>query len=106
MNLMNFRYIISALLFVIIVSKGNSDAGAKPHIFILHSYQSGHICGQPQHDGILAALHESGLDMNDEIELEAYFMDTKRRNNTPELIEAQAKIALRRIHRFKPDILG
>ena len=32
-------------------------------------------------------------------------MDTKRKNNTPELIEEQARLALEKIHSFRPHVL-
>ena len=42
-----------------IVCVSSHDAGAEPkshpvRLFIVHSYKAGHVCGQPQHDGILA----------------------------------------------------
>ena len=32
-----------------------------PRVFILHSYEANHVCGQPQQDGISAALKEAGF---------------------------------------------
>ncbi len=78
----------------------------KPYkIFILHSYEQGHVCGQPQHEGILAALDELGFNNNDGLDVRTFYMDTKRKNNSPELIEQQAKIALKQIRLFEPKVL-
>ncbi len=38
------------------------SAATIPRIFILHSYESGHVCGQPQHDGFISALRSAGYD--------------------------------------------
>ena len=50
---------------------------------ILHSYEEGYICGQPQEDGLVAALAEAGYVERENLTLKAYHMDTKRKNNTP-----------------------
>ncbi|MBW1721874.1 MAG: hypothetical protein JRJ78_07400 [Deltaproteobacteria bacterium] len=83
-----------------------SSASDTPRsLFILHSYEKGHVCGQPQHDGVIAALKEAGFEEGKNLVLRTYYMDTKRKNNTPELIEWQARIALDMIRDFDPDLL-
>jgi len=57
-------------------------------LFILHSYEAGHICGQPQQDGVLKALAEAGWGADGNLTVQTFFMDTYRTNNTPELIKA------------------
>ncbi len=74
-------------------------------VFILHSYEQGHVCGQPQHDGVLYALRKAGYRLGINLTLKTYYMDTKKKNNTVALIKKQAKIALSRIKRFDPDVL-
>jgi ABC-type uncharacterized transport system substrate-binding protein len=74
-------------------------------IFILHSYEPGHVCGQAQHDGVVAALKAAGFRENVNLEIQSYFMDTKRRNNTAELMEEQADLALEKIGAFKPNVI-
>jgi ABC-type uncharacterized transport system substrate-binding protein len=74
-------------------------------IFILHSYENQHICGQPQHDGVIESLAKKGFVVGKNIELEIYYMDTKRKNNTPALVNEQAEIALQQIKKFQPDVL-
>ena len=104
------RHVLPPSLFIVFflfylvffVVQASSDLPRR--IFILHSYESGHICGQPQHNGVVAALKKAGFDKED-LEIQAYFMDTKRKNNTPELIEEQARIAVEIIRSFRPQVL-
>ncbi|MCB2181708.1 MAG: hypothetical protein KQH63_06775 [Desulfobulbaceae bacterium] len=74
-------------------------------LFILHSYEKNHICGQPQHEGVLAGLEEKGFSVGKNVTLKTYYMDTKSKNNTPALIAEQAEKALALIRQFKPDVL-
>ncbi len=74
-------------------------------LFILHSYEENHVCGQPQHDGVLASLKEKGLGVGESLHVKTYYMDTKRKNNSHELMEKQAEIALSHISDFSPDVL-
>lgn len=83
----------------------NALANNKKRIFIVHSYEDGHICGQPQHDGAIKALKENGWVVGKNIELLMYHMDTKKKNNTRELIEQQGRIALEKIAQAKPDVV-
>jgi hypothetical protein len=81
-----------------------SEPPAK-RLFILHSYESGHICGRPQHDGLLKALAEAGWVPNKNLTVQAYFMDAYRTNNTSEVIKAQGEQAVQNIRQFQPDLL-
>jgi ABC-type uncharacterized transport system substrate-binding protein len=80
-------------------------AAEAERIFILHSYQQADICGQPQADGLIAVLDEAGYKVGEHLVVESYYMDTKRRHNTPELIAEQARLALARIGAFRPRVL-
>ena len=82
-----------------------SQPGEMQRIFILHSYEEDHVCGQPQHDGVIAALAAAGFKENIDFQVRAFYMDTKRTNNTPPLIQLQAQKALAAIKEFKPHIL-
>ena len=73
-------------------------------VFILHSYEIDHVCGKPQSLGVQSALIKAGFGMDD-LEFQSYAMDTKKVNNTPQLIAEQAVIALDKIQQFKPDVL-
>lgn len=90
-------------LFLVLLAQTSSLYAAR--IFILHSYEKDHVCGQPQHDGVVAALRQAGYHEGENLELQVYFMDTKQRNNTPELINREASLARKRIDAFKPDVL-
>jgi len=98
-------FLLIFLLFSsdIFVVKASSDLTRR--IFILHSYEANHVCGQPQHDGVIATLKKAGFKDKENLEIQAYFMDTKRKNNTPELIEEQACLALEKIRSFHPHVL-
>jgi ABC-type uncharacterized transport system substrate-binding protein len=50
-------------------------------------------------------LAEAGLKDNENLRIEAYFMDTKRKNNTDELIREQGRTALEKIRSFRPNVL-
>ncbi len=82
-----------------------ADASGPKRVFILHSYEFGHVCGQPQHDGVIKALKDAGYIPGRNLKLGVYAMDTKRKNNTPALIAEQARIALEKIKEFNPDVL-
>ena len=83
----------------------NASSDIPRKIFILHSYEAGHVCGQPQHDGVIAALEKAGFNKKEGLEIETYYMDTKRKNNTPKLMMVQARKALKKIRSFSPQVL-
>lgn len=76
-----------------------------PRVFILHSYEADHVCGQPQHDGVLSALRKAGFRKEENLVVGAYYMDTKRKNNTDDLIRQQAELARQEMEKFAPDLL-
>ncbi len=102
-TIMYFFLILSAISFY-----GDavfSGTGEKARLFILHSYEQDHVCGQPQHDGIVNGLNSRNFEEGVNLEIGVYYMDTKRKNNTPELMAAQAQKAFEAIERFQPDVL-
>ncbi|UZP66534.1 hypothetical protein N1030_13070 [Desulfovibrio mangrovi] len=74
-------------------------------VFILHSYELEHVCGGPQHVGVLRGLAEGGFTEGVNLVAMAFAMDTKRVNNTPELMRRQAEAAQEAIAAYKPDVL-
>lgn len=98
-----FTCLLSSLILA--VGFAVSSAGNKKRVFIIHSYENGHICGKPQHDGAIKALREAGWFMGKNLEVGVYYMDTKRKNNTPDLIMEQAKLAREAMDRFHPDVV-
>ncbi|WP_271271406.1 ABC transporter substrate-binding protein [Aliamphritea hakodatensis] len=99
-------FIVFALLaFNPSVSQANQVSAKDTYkVFILHSYELDHVCGQPQSAGVTEALNNSGFS-GKRLTIEAYAMDTKRTNTTPQSIAAQAEIALQKISEFQPDVL-
>jgi len=94
-----------AMLLIPLLFTGNALAvDVVKKVFIVHSYEIDHVCGRPQHDGVVQALDEAGFG-EERVDVGVYAMDTKRRYNTPEQIEAQAVIALERIEAFDPDVV-
>ncbi|MEW6536767.1 MAG: ABC transporter substrate binding protein [Candidatus Auribacterota bacterium] len=90
-----------SVLFVPVAAFSNESH----KVFILHSYEENHVCGQPQHDGIVKALASAGFVEGQNLELQTYYMDTKKTNNTPDLIQQQADRAIELIAEFQPDVL-
>jgi ABC-type uncharacterized transport system substrate-binding protein len=89
-----FLPLVALLIFFPLISVFSENQAIK--IFILHSYEANHVCGQPQADGFLKALKGKKL------EIEMYHMDTKRK---PEEQETKVRIAKEKILTFKPDII-
>ncbi len=80
-------------------------ADLQKKIFIIQSYGKNNICGQPQNDGAIKALEDSGWKIGKNLDIAFYYMDTKRKNNTDQLIRQQADRALKKIKIFKPDVI-
>lgn len=99
------RWIVVVLMGLFLVVPLEPPCLYAARIFILHSYERNHVCGQPQHDGVVSALGLAGYHEKENLEIGVYYMDTKRCNNTPELIQQQADLARDRIKAFKPDVL-
>jgi len=74
-------------------------------IYIVESYEKGHVCGEPQAQGIIEALAAGGFKAGENLTIKRYWMDTYRTNATPQAMAAQGKIALGEIAEFKPEIV-
>jgi ABC transporter substrate binding protein len=81
-----------------------SDKPAK-RIYIAQSYEKGHVCGEPQAEGILAALSLAGWAVGRNLTVRSYYMDTYRTNTALEAMQAEGQKALQEIAEFKPDIV-
>ncbi|MFO7753116.1 MAG: ABC transporter substrate binding protein [Desulfobacteraceae bacterium] len=82
-----------------------SPEKALKRVFVVHSYEKNHVCGQPQHDGVMKALEDAGWRPGENMDTAVHYMDTKRKNNTPELIEKQARTARKKIKQYNPDLV-
>jgi ABC-type uncharacterized transport system substrate-binding protein len=74
-------------------------------VFVVESYEKGHICGAPQSEGMLRGLAAEGWKEGKNLTVKSYFMDTYRKNATPELMQAQGEIVLRQIAEFRPHVV-
>ena len=45
--------------FLLGLSVDSASADNRKKVFILHSYEMNHVCGKPQHDGVVHALKQS-----------------------------------------------
>lgn len=92
-----FVFFVCCLVFSTFAQAGD--------VFIVHSYRLDNICGEPQQQGVLESLAEAGFNQGDNLVVHTYAMDTKKVNNTPELIDRQADIVLEKVKEIKPDVL-
>ena len=83
----------------------NVSTQVTKRVFIVASYEQDHICGEPQEEGIIKGLSKSGWFEGMNMVVNRYYMDTKRKNTTPEAMKEQAAIALEQINAFEPDVL-
>jgi putative ABC transport system substrate-binding protein len=74
-------------------------------IYIVQSYEKGHVCGEPQAEGIRDALAAAGWEVGRNLTVQSYYMDTYRTNAAPEAMKAEGQKALAEIAEFKPDIV-
>ena len=92
--------------FAALVLAAAVPAWAGPdRVLVIHSYERGHVCGQPQHDGVLEGLREAGLEPGKDVEVSAFYMDTKRRHTTPEAIRRRALEARERLRQVRPAVV-
>src|ERR1700720_3801077 len=70
-------------------------------VYIVQSYEKGHVCGEPQAEGILEALAAGEWVVGRNLTVRSYYMDTYRTNATPEAMQAQGQKALQEIAEFK-----
>jgi len=103
MKLMSFIGMFVFGLTLVLLSSNTAAAGAiSKRAFIVHSYESNHVCGVPQGNGIESVLREH---FGSSLTVEAQFMDTKTTNSTAEKMRAEAQHVLLAIEAFKPDIV-
>lgn len=101
------RSITATLLFCFTVSVFATSAAAMEanRVFIAASYEKDHVCGFPQEQGVIKGLNKTGWFEGMNLEIKRYYMDTKRKNTTPEAMKREATIVLNQIKKFKPEIL-
>ncbi|OEU70711.1 MAG: hypothetical protein BA863_14585 [Desulfovibrio sp. S3730MH75] len=93
------------LSMVLLCSFALAEVGGPKKIFIVSSYAQDNICGLPQYQGVLEAIASAGYRIDKDVKIYSYAMETKKVNNTPALIEAQAEIVLAEIESVRPDVV-
>lgn len=68
-------FLVISLIFLSGILVVNAATDSPHRVFILHSYEDQHVCGQPQHDGIVAALKKVGFKENENLKIQTYHMD-------------------------------
>src|SRR5262245_20069097 len=74
-----------------------AQAQQSKRIYIVQSYEQGHVCGEPQAEGILQALAENGWANGKNLTVRSYYMDTYRKNAAPEAMQGEGQKALAEI---------
>jgi hypothetical protein len=74
-------------------------------VYIVQSYEAGHVCGEPQAEGELQSLAEGGWAVGRNLTAKTYYMDTYKTNSTPEAMHREGQKALEEIGEFKPDLV-
>lgn len=97
--------LLSAAALSFTTLAANAQAQPAKRIYIVQSYEKGHVCGEPQAEGILDALGAGGWEVGRNLTVQSYYMDTYRTNATPEAMKAEGQKALAEIAEFKPDIV-
>jgi putative ABC transport system substrate-binding protein len=106
-----FARLLSAALFVSLGALALLTAGpaysANPpkRVYIVQSYEAGHVCGEPQAEGELQSLAVGGWTVGRNLEVKTYYMDTYKTNTSPESMLREGQKALQEISEFKPDLV-
>ena len=101
------RIITVTLLLCLVISLFTTVAVAKEvkRVYLVASYEEGHVCGLPQDQGVIKGLNKLGWFEGMNLDVKRYYMDTKRKNTTPEAMKKEADIILGQIKEFKPEIV-
>jgi ABC-type uncharacterized transport system substrate-binding protein len=97
--------ILAALALQLTAFAAMAQSQPAKRIYIVQSYEKGHVCGEPQAEGILDALAAGGWEVGRNLTARSYYMDTYRTNATPEAMKSEGQKALAEITDFKPDIV-
>lgn len=81
------------------------ESPAQHRIIIVHSYEPGQVCGEPQARGLLTALDRAGYKEGKNLLVEHVYMYTKTKNADPENIRAVGRSALEKVHALNPDLV-
>jgi ABC-type uncharacterized transport system substrate-binding protein len=107
-NIASRPFVATGLLLVALALACSRPVAAEnppKRIYIVQSYEVGHVCGEPQAEGILQSLAVAGWTPDRNLDVKSYYMDTYKVNTSPEAMVAQGQNALKEIAAFKPDIV-
>ncbi len=93
-------FFLSFLIFFSTLPVGDILAEPK-RVFIIQSYEKGHVTASPQEEGIMNVLKNSGLD----VVVKVFYMETKTKYITPSAIRQRGMLAIRLIKNFKPCVV-
>jgi len=102
---------LSAALFVslgtlaLLTSRPAFSENPSKRVYIVQSYEVGHVCGEPQAEGELQSLAAGGWTVGRNLQVKTYYMDTYKVNTSPEAMHTQGQNALKEIGEFKPDLV-
>jgi hypothetical protein len=105
MNFVKIAGVVLCATILILASSTARAANEPKRVFIVQSYEKGHVCGEPQAEGELASLAKAGWVQGQNLTVATYYMDTYRTNTTPEAMHREGERALAEIEKFKPDIV-
>ena len=97
--------VIAAAALQSMTDTATAQSQPAKRVYIVQSYEKGHVCGEPQAEGILDALATGGWEVGRNLTVQSYYMDTYRTNAAPEAMKAEGQKALAEIAQFKPDIV-
>jgi putative ABC transport system substrate-binding protein len=97
--------VIAAAALQSMTDAATAQSQPAKRVYIVQSYEKGHVCGEPQAEGILDALATGGWEVGRNLTVQSYYMDTYRTNAAPEAMKAEGQKALAEIAQFKPDIV-
>jgi ABC-type uncharacterized transport system substrate-binding protein len=100
----NLLFLILACLAFSLITRSVAGQEAK-RVYIAASYEKNHICGGPQEEGVIKGLNKMGWFEGMNLKIKRYYMDTKRKNTTAELMKKEANTIFRQINEFEPDVL-
>ena len=79
---MNFAKLTKVAFFattLILATAGAKAENEAKRVFIVQSYEKGHVCGEPQAEGELASLAKAGWVVGRNLTVATYYMDTYRK---------------------------
>jgi ABC-type uncharacterized transport system substrate-binding protein len=97
-------FVLFGALALLIAGPAYSENPPK-RIYIVQSYEAGHVCGEPQAEGELGSLALGGWTVGRNLQVKTYYMDTYKTNTSPESMHSEGQKALQEISEFKPDLV-